>query len=392
MNIAIVFDEELQGGGGYQQQLSTILELQKLEQYNFITFVFSKENQTLFESKGIKSVFIKKTFFDKSIRYILRQDFFYKFCEKLRIKTFFEKKLDYFDIDLVYFLFPSLLATDLVSHNYIVTVWDLCHRDTPEFPEVNFYRMFESREQLYNKCLYKAVAILVDSEYGKRNMIKRYGIDENRISVVPFSPSLNIIQKTEVDIKNKYNIKGNFIFYPAQFWSHKNHIYIIDAISILKNKGINLYAIFSGADKGNLKYVLEYAKNIGVSELIRYIGFAPNDEMYSLYKNSLAMVMPSYFGPTNIPPLEAFFVGTPVCYPDRDGLREQVGDAALLCNLNNPDSLADNLISLLNSEELRNNLIEKGIKRLNELSETSVTDTLKNIFDNYAPMLKCWKV
>jgi len=252
--------------------------------------------------------------------------------------------------------------------------------------------MFESREQLYNKCLYKAVAILVDSEYGKRNMIKRYGIDENRISVVPFSPSLNIIQKTEVDIKNKYNIKGNFIFYPAQFWSHKNHIYIIDAISILKNKGINLYAIFSGADKGNLKYVLEYAKNIGVSELIRYIGFAPNDEMYSLYKNSLAMVMPSYFGPTNIPPLEAFFVGTPVCYPDRDGLREQVGDAALLCNLNNPDSLADNLISLLNSEELRNNLIEKGIKRLNELSETSVTDTLKNIFDNYAPMLKCWKV
>ena len=50
--------------------------------------------------------------------------------------------------------------------------------------------------------------------------------------------------------------------------------------------------------------------------------------------------MPTYFGPTNIPPLEAFSLNVPVCYSDLDGLREQVGEAAFLMNLKNPESLA----------------------------------------------------
>jgi hypothetical protein len=53
----------------------------------------------------------------------------------------------------------------------------LCHRDFPEFPEVNYDREFERREQLYTKALKKAVAILTDSQIGKENVIRRYGID-----------------------------------------------------------------------------------------------------------------------------------------------------------------------------------------------------------------------
>ena len=58
--------------------------------------------------------------------------------------------------------------------------------------------------------------------------------------------------------------------------------------------------------------------------------------MASLYKESIALVMPSYFGPTNIPPLEAFNLGVPVLYSDLPGLKDQVGDAALLLDLNKP--------------------------------------------------------
>ena len=103
-----------------------------------------------------------------------------------------------------------------------------------------------------------------------------------------------------IDIKNKYKIDGDYIYYPAQFWSHKNHVYILDALAILKKQDIKISVIFSGSDKGNLQYVLNYAKNIGIEELVKYIGFAPNEEIYHLYKQSFALVMPSYFGPTNI--------------------------------------------------------------------------------------------
>lgn len=391
MNIAVVFDGELQGGGGYQQQLSTVIELSKLAKYNYVAFVFSHENKKVLDSYGINSVVVKKTVLDKAYRLFHRQEWFVPFSRQFKLKTLFEKSLEAYDIDLVYFLSPSGLSLDLTTHNYIITVWDLCHRDTPEFPEVNYFREFETREQLYTKSLKKAVSILVDSELGKSNIIKRYGIDDVRIQVAPFKPSINAFVDNKFDVKAKYEISGEYIYYPAQFWSHKNHIYIISAIAILKEEGINLTAIFSGSNKGNLDYVLDYAKILNVSELVKYIGFAPNEEIYSLYKNALAMVMPSYFGPTNIPPLEAFAIGTPVIYSDLDGLRDQVGDAALLCDLKSPNNLAEHLKSVLESENLRNDLIIKGKKRLDELNKSNIVDILNEIFDDYSIKLKCWK-
>jgi len=152
-----------------------------------------------------------------------------------------------------------------------------------------------------------------------------------------------------------------------------------------------LAAVFSGSDKGNLKYILDYAKKLNVEDLINYIGFAPNEEIYYLYKQSLALVMPSYFGPTNIPPLEAYTIGTPVIYSDLDGLREQVEGAALLCDLNNSGHLAEHLELLINSSEKRVELIESGYKRLKELQKYSIDQTLIKIFDDYSVKLKCWK-
>ncbi len=101
--------------------------------------------------------------------------------------------------------------------------------------------------------------------------------------------------------------------------------------------------------------------------------------------------MPTYFGPTNIPPLEAFEIGTPVIYSNLVGLREQVGEAALLCDLNNPNSLANYLIGLKNNEIDKQELILKGRLRLKELDENSLFSILESIFDNYEKKLKCWK-
>ena len=70
--------------------------------------------------------------------------------------------------------------------------------------------------------------------------------------------------------------------------------------------------------------------------------------------------MPTYFGPTNIPPLEAFNIGVPVIYPDLIGLRDQVGDAALLADLNDPNSLSNCILKLKKDINLRKELIKKG--------------------------------
>lgn len=391
LNIAVIFDADSQSGGGYYQQLSTIIELIKLKKYNFIFFVFTQENKNAIERYNIKTVLIKKNIFDKIYRFIFRQDWFWLLSKRFKFKTNFEKILDEYDIDLVYFLSPSRLSLDLISHNYIITVWDLCHRDFPEFPEVNYYREFELREDLYSKSLKKAVAVLVDSELSKKNVVKRYGIDEERVYIAPFSPSINAYTRNEVDVRSKYEIYDDYIYYPAQFWAHKNHVYIIDALSILKKRSnINIIAVFSGSDKGNKEYVLKYAAQAGIGYLVKYIGFVPDEDIYSLYKNALALVMPTYFGPTNIPPLEAFLIGTPVIYSDLPGLREQLGNAAIFCDLNNPESLAKLLIELKNSETLRNELISKGFEQLKKIQSLKYIDILDEILYKYSIKRKCW--
>ena len=68
-------------------------------------------------------------------------------------KTFAEK------IDLVYFVSPSRLAADLKKLNFIFTIWDLCHRDNPEFPEVKKDNQFETREKIFKEVFLRLVQL-----------------------------------------------------------------------------------------------------------------------------------------------------------------------------------------------------------------------------------------
>jgi glycosyltransferase involved in cell wall biosynthesis len=212
----------------------------------------------------------------------------------------------------------------------------LCHRDFNEFPEVRNNYEFDKREFFYSGVgVKKAIAIISDSKYGKKNITKRYSVDKNRVHVLKFLPREHK-EFTFININKKYNINRPYIYYPAQFWAHKNHIYILKALKILKeNFNIEIFALFSGTDYGNLSYILEQAKFMGIDKQIKYLGFVDDIEIPNLYKQSLALVMPTYFGPTNIPPLEAFKYETPVCYSDLKGLRNQVKNAAFLLDLKN---------------------------------------------------------
>ena len=72
----------------------------------------------------------------------------------------------------------------------------------------------------------RAASIIVDSKYGKNNLIQKYNVESNRISVIPFEPLNDINQeKFEenelINTFNKYNITDKYIFYPAQFFSIK---------------------------------------------------------------------------------------------------------------------------------------------------------------------------
>ena len=347
---------------------------------------------------GIEVIYIKLSKYNRAwlkVRSSIISDILLKYIQKFFGPNKFEKSLMNKNIDLVYFISPSSWSNYLEHLNYIITIWDLCHRDEPEFPEVYKNRVFEKREFNINRCLKRAIAIIVDSELGRENIARRYLIDYSRVYIVPFSPAVEISnpsKEVKKNIKEKFQISGDYIFYPAQFWAHKNHTYILKGINILKekyNKMVNV--IFSGKDAGNLNYVKSVVDELNLSDQVKFLGFVDNEDIVELYKNSLALVMPTYFGPTNIPPLEAFALGVPVLYSDLPGLRDQVGDSALLLDLNDPNSMAKNIINLMTDESLRVNLIKLGKKRIESNNNINHNEIINLICSKYQIKMQSWK-
>jgi glycosyltransferase involved in cell wall biosynthesis len=101
--------------------------------------------------------------------------------------------------------------------------------------------------------------------------------------------------------------------------------------------------------------------------------------------------MPTYFGATNLPPLEAFELGVPVLYSDKPGLRDQVGDAALLLDLQDPTTMADQLSLLKSDQKLREDLIQKGFHRIKHFDSVDRGQVLRSVIENFRWRRLCWR-
>lgn len=402
IRLGVIFDQRITVGGGFQQSLNAVLLTKKIqssiaEVYYFTTY---SENIILLQEHGISSTLLKLSKFQKTLQYLrrrIRSIRFLKFLQVILGRPPIEKVLFEKQIDLVYFLSPSAWANDLEELNYIITVWDICFRDQPEFPEVRSWREFERRDRRYRSIVERATVVLVDSDYGKKNLLRFYCISSDRVQVMPFEAAVMTRQDTGGIVKSafkigeRYKLNFPYVFYPAHFWPHKNHAYLLEGLKVfelLYNRPLG--AIFSGLDQGNLSYVESRVHELGLADRVRFAGFIKEEELKELYLQSVALVMPSYFGPTNLPPLEAFELGVPVLYSNLPGLREQVGDAALLLDLGDPFSLANHLNNLMTDELLRKRLILAGHRLLAHGRDNRST-TLEKIIEDFRWKRLCWK-
>ena len=141
LNLAILFDQEIFSGGGYQQSLNAALLAKDLSNnmVNIKFFTTKKKYLNTLMNLGIEAKFINLSIFNKLIIFLKssqRYKFFGLIISIFFFESILEKKLKKYKIDIIYFLSPSVLAFDLDKLNYIYTIWDISHRDDNEFPEV----------------------------------------------------------------------------------------------------------------------------------------------------------------------------------------------------------------------------------------------------------------
>jgi len=370
MKIIAIIEEAITSGGGFNQALNAIQQMENLsiDKFEFSVVNTNKENIIHLKKLKIESDYVKITFFDRLLSRLYSVRLCSLIFSKLKIITPFEKCLIHKDCDLVYFVEQSSRAESIQNLNFIETVHDLCHQDQLEFPEVRNFGKFIRREWVFQNTLKRAFIVMVDSEELAIKINLRYGIDRDRIVNMPFSPSpfLNETKASDsADILKLYKLDYGYFFYPAQFWAHKNHYRIIEAVKLLHQEGTQCRVVFVGGDKGNYAFLDRIIRGYGLSNHIQSLGFIPAEHMMALYENCQAVIMPTYFGSTNLPPLEAWLLGKPLIYSKL--FSEQSGNAALLIDPDNANSIANAMKSMLD-ESISKKYIKKGYERLKEIS------------------------
>ena len=170
------------------------------------------------------------------------------------------------------------------------------------------------------------------------DLIKKYNCDNSKILIQNLIPYLPEVYKNNIQInyekifrnKLKLNNDKTFIFYPAQFWEHKNHKLILGIIKHLKdNKNSEINFIFSGADRGIFLKIKKIVKEEGLSEYVNFVGNVSEIELIAIYKYSDFVIMPTFIGRCSLPLLESLYFEKTVFYNedilDKDFLKYVIG-------------------------------------------------------------------
>jgi len=258
-----------------------------------------------------------------------------------------------------------------------MAVHDLQHRLQPEFPEVSANGEWEWREYCYRNGTRGSTLLLADSEVGKEDILNfygPYGVTPDQVKILPFLPACylatDIARSERQRVRALYRLPERYLFYPAQFWPHKNHARIVQALGLLKQEhGRNIPIVFSGTYTGEIREhtfreVMSLSAQLGLEKEIHYLGYVPDEDMSALYAEAAALIMPTFFGPTNIPIIEAWAFGCPVLTSDIRGVREQVQDAGVLVDPRSVEAIADGIYRLWTDEHLACSLVDLGRQRL----------------------------
>jgi glycosyltransferase involved in cell wall biosynthesis len=276
---------------------------------------------------------------------------------------------------------------------YMVMVWDLQHRLQPWFPEVSANGNWQHRDTIYTAVLGRAAAVIVGTEAGKLEVERFFRVDPSRILIMPHPTPRFADAPIEAkrSVREKYGITGDYLFYPAQFWAHKNHVNLLLALKLLRDRVDRpLSVAFVGADHGNLAHVKATVDRLGLTDRVHFLGFVPREDLIDLYKESFALSYVTFFGPENLPPLEAFALGCPVIASDVSGAREQLGDAVLYVDPTSPEQMTEAVVRLASENGLRARLVDAGRKiAQTRTPEGFVRDALA-FLDRFEAVRRCW--
>lgn len=254
----------------------------------------------------------------------------------------------------------------------LLTIHDILYESHPEFfPEyhrrlLKFFIPFSAR---------KADRIISVSEFTKQEIMKYYGVPEEKITVIYEGASDRFAPIKDKDlifsVLERYGIKKKYILFVGRIEPRKNIIGLLKAFDYVKKRGKKDFCLVIVGKQDKIfqeKELFDRIKELQLDADVIFTGGVSEDDLPVLYNGAEVMVYPAFAEGFGLPVLEAMACGTPVITSNTTSLPEVTGDAAILINPNSYEEIGESLEKLLSNQLLRKELSEKGLKRAKKFS------------------------
>jgi glycosyltransferase involved in cell wall biosynthesis len=224
------------------------------------------------------------------------------------------------------------------------------------------------RYQVHAQLLGRAGRVISESRHVKADIVGSFGVREEKAVVITAPPLRQFRADADKDrlqaVRVRLRLPGKFLFYPAQFWVHKNHLRLIEAFARAVAEVPDLKLVLTGKERDEYEAVMNAIGKSGVSDRVCHLGYVEQDDLQAIYQLATALIMPSLFESVSIPIYEAFQVGTPVMASNILAIPEQVGDAGRLFDPTSVASIRDAILGMMGDPEAARHLGKRGQDRI----------------------------
>jgi glycosyltransferase involved in cell wall biosynthesis len=272
----------------------------------------------------------------------------------------------------------------------VLNLHDLQHLHHPE----NFTAGdLEARNRLYGQSAALASAIMASSDFVRQDIIERMGIPASKVYTIPvaFNPDVEsgLQTFTPEQARHTYHLPQTFGFYPAQFWIHKNHARLVEALAIVRARAPqhNFKLVFTGyRGLSGWPLVEKALETHNMRDHVLLLDFVPTEHLGAIYRLATFCVVPSLFEASSYPVIEAQMLGCPAMCSRVTSLPELVAEGAgLLFDPLSPEDMADKMLRWLNDPADRVAHAERGRQRAQRYHSLAAYAT--NVLDLYTKVI-----
>lgn len=263
----------------------------------------------------------------------------------------------------------------------VSVIHDLQHKDYPQFFTSH---EIDVRNAFMDDLCMKAAKVICISENVRQSVIKHLNISTGITCTIHNCIQLRLMSSDskQADINNLGIGRRPYMFYPANFWPHKNHRMLVTAFNMFlsRNPDKKMDLVFTGALDDSEKELKYAVKQMGLTDNVHFLGFLDQKQFEAVWQKCRFLIFPSLYEGFGIPVLEAMSLGKPVLCSNTTSLPEVAGDAALYFDPRRPLDMVQCMEKIVNNSSLENELVEKGKKRAASFVPDEMTQKYLDVF------------